>query len=231
MRIERREITNFIETARKAVGRNASSPFSLEEVYFIAHQLRLRGAIYLEKLDDRRHVNVLLDLNENSITLYDPLQGVKKRPCHLIQLGMCGKPVGSFKDEYNKRWQPGEGSDLWAHYREKGEGLLYLFKGHPELEFIYKRLVSRTDVFPALQKSLCSQNCAPIALFIIAYYNAVYSNYSALKGKDRYCDSESGLIPGLHQDWDGSDEEVSLPVIAYASGGVGSDEQAHTGPG
>jgi len=41
-------------------------------------------------------------LAKDIITLYDPLLGIKIRPCNELQLGMYCKPVGAFKDEFEK---------------------------------------------------------------------------------------------------------------------------------
>ena len=121
----------FIRTARGIAGRDASSPFSLEDVYSVAYQLGLSGVLFLEKLEDSRHVTVLLGLDESTVTLYDPLSGVRVRACNETQLGMYSRPVGTLRDEfreYERQFTPEERSDVWAQYRRTGK-LLSRFLG------------------------------------------------------------------------------------------------------
>lgn len=94
------EADDFIKTARNIAGRDTCGPFSLEDTHSVACRLGLKGIVYLEKMDDRRHVNVLFELNKDVITLYDPLSGVKSKTYNEIQLGMYCKPAGSFLDDF-----------------------------------------------------------------------------------------------------------------------------------
>jgi len=102
MKIDQSKLEEFIEEARSIVGREGHTPFSLEDLYHLASKFKLIGAIYLEKFDDKRHVNVLLDLGEDSITLYDPLLGVKIKPFDEIQFGIYCQPLGTLRDEFEK---------------------------------------------------------------------------------------------------------------------------------
>lgn len=74
MKIDKNKLEKFIKTARNIVTRDATYSFSLEDVYYIAHKLRLDGLIYLEKFDDRRHVTVLLDLNKDCVIVVAPIK-------------------------------------------------------------------------------------------------------------------------------------------------------------
>jgi len=61
------------------VGRNASSPFSLDDVYLVARRLGLEGVLFLEKCAENRHVTVLLEIDTCRMLLYDPWLGIKVR--------------------------------------------------------------------------------------------------------------------------------------------------------
>ncbi|MFC2173215.1 hypothetical protein ACFLU6_11375 [Acidobacteriota bacterium] len=173
---------DFIGVARSIAGRDAFSPFSLEDVYSIARHFGLKGIIFLEKLDDRRHVNVLLNLKRNAVILYDPLSGVKSKPCDEIQLGMYCKPVGSFLDDFQKYEQQSElevCTDVWVKYKKRGNLLLDLFMQHEEFRSIYRNVAPSTLDFPALQRKMSSSDCAPIALFIM-----FWCSFLAMNGHD-----------------------------------------------
>lgn len=164
----------FIRTARNIAGRDACSLFSLEDVYSVAHQLGLSGVLFLEKLEDSRHVTVLLGLGKNTVTLYDPLSGVRVRACNETQLGMYSKPVGPLRDEfreYGLQSPPGECSDVWAQYRRTGKLLSRFLRQHGEFKLACSAgestIASPVDL-PALQDESRPSDCAPICLFIVS---------------------------------------------------------------
>ena len=164
----------FIRTARGIAGRDASSPFSLEDVYSVAYQLGLSGVLFLEKLEDSRHVTVLLGLDESTVTLYDPLSGVRVRACNETQLGMYSRPVGTLRDEfreYERQFTPEERSDVWAQYRRTGKLLSRFLRQHSEFRLACSAgastVASPVDL-PALQDESRPSDCAPICLFIMS---------------------------------------------------------------
>ncbi len=178
MKIDRSKVENFIKTARSVVGRDECSPFSLEDIYSIAYNFGIDGIIYLEKFDDKRHINILLDLDKNSVTLYDPLLGVKKKSYNEIQLGMYCKPVGSFRDEfqiYEQQLESNESRDIWTQYEQRGKLLFNFLKHHSKFRSVYAGEGSSIADFPALQNNPSSSDCAPISLFIMSLFNSVYS--------------------------------------------------------
>lgn len=85
---DKSNLINFIETVRHIVAKNAFEMFSPENIDHVSHQLGIEGIIYLEKFDDRRHVSVILNLNRDSLNLYDPLTGIKVKRYDEIQFGM-----------------------------------------------------------------------------------------------------------------------------------------------
>ena len=172
------ELLKFIKTARNFAGRDENSSLSLEDIYNIADNLRLNGIIYLEKLDEQRHVCVLFDINQDILFLYDPLSGGKKKSYNEIHLGMYCKPVGSFRDGFNKNERllnTDEHGDVWAKYEEKGKLLYDFLKQHDGFKSIYADNVSSVTDLPVLQKNPSSPDCALIALFIISLFNLRYA--------------------------------------------------------
>lgn len=169
MKIDCFELQEFIKTVRGIVGRDEQSPFSLEDVCSLADTLRIGGVVYLEKFDDKRHVTVLLGLDKNSVTLYDPLPGFKKKSCNEIQLGMYGQPVGLFKDGfqmYEQELNLNTG-DVWARYKQRSKLLASFLKQNKRFKSAAER--ASTMDFPALQNPN-SPDCAPIALFIMCFH-------------------------------------------------------------
>ena len=178
MKIDVSKLEKFIETARSLVGRDECSPYSLEDIYLLAYKFEIDGIIYLEKFEDKRHVNVLLDLDKKSITLYDPLLGIKKKSYNKIQLGMYCKPVGSFKDEfqtYAQQLKLNEPGEIWDQYEQRGKLLLKFLKQHSKFRSIYAKGSSGMADLPALQNNPGSSDCAPISLFIMLMFNLAYS--------------------------------------------------------
>jgi len=174
MKINESELENFIRVARNIFGHDTNSPFSLDDVNKISSKLGLNGVIYLEKSDEKRHVNVLLDLNKDSITLYDPLCGVKSKSFDEIQMGMYCQPLGLFKEEfekYEKRLKSETNGNIWSVYKQRGK-LLYDFLSHnKKFKSIYpKQISSISDLI--LQKNF--PDCVPISLFVISSCNSSY---------------------------------------------------------
>ena len=172
--MDRSELEKFIRDARSSAGRDAYSPFSLEDIYSIAFNLGINGIIYLEKFDDKRHVNVLLDINEDNITLYDPLSSIKKKSYNKIQLGMYCKPIGSYKDDFQKykeQFETPESTDIWDRYEQKGKLLFDFLIQHNEFRSFFTKCVSHIGNLSALQNNISSSDCAPISLFIISLGN------------------------------------------------------------
>lgn len=172
MKIDCFELQEFIKTVRGIVGRDEQGLFSLEDVCSLADTLRIGGVVYLEKFDDKRHATVLLGLDKNSITLYDPLLGVKRKPYNETHLGMYGQPVGLFKDEfqtYNQGLESDTG-DVWTRYKERGKLLASFLEQNKRFKSAAER--ASTMDFPALQNPN-SPDCAPIALFIMCLSNSV----------------------------------------------------------
>jgi len=179
MKIDQSKLEEFIEEARSIVGREGHTPFSLEDLYHLASKFKLIGAIYLEKFDDKRHVNVLLDLGEDSMTLYDPLLGVKIKPFDEIQFGIYCQPLGTLKDEFEKYLQQlrtNECRDVWSQYRQRGKLLFRFIKQHSEFRSIYAGDSISIADFPTLQNNSSYSDCAPISLFIMSLYNSVMSH-------------------------------------------------------
>ncbi len=179
MKIDQSKLEEFIEEARSIVGREGHTPFSLEDLYHLASKFKLIGAIYLEKFDDKRHVNVLLDLGEDSITLYDPLLGVKIKPFDEIQFGIYCQPLGTLRDEfekYLKQLRTNECKDVWSQYRQRGKLLFHFIKQHSEFRSIYAGDSISIADFPAFQNNSSYSDCAPISLFIMSLYNSVVSH-------------------------------------------------------
>jgi len=164
----------FIRTARSIAGRDATSPFSLEDVYSVASELGLAGVLFLEKSDENRHVTVLLSLDERDALVYDPLSGVKVRPCNELQLGMYARPVGLLREEfqvYAQQFTLEECSDVWVRYVQKGQLLLRFLRKHTVFRFICSAdvlgVAGRADL-PALQDQSRPSDCAPTSLFVMS---------------------------------------------------------------
>jgi len=178
MKIDISKLEKFIKTARSIVGRDEFSPYSLEDIYSLAYKFEIEGIIYLEKFEDKRHVSVLLDLDKNSLTLYDPLLGIKKKSYNEIQLGMYCKPVGSFKDEfqtYAQQLKSNESRDIWTQYEQIGKLLFNFLKQHSKFRSVYTKGSLSITNLPALQNNPSSSDCAPISLYIMSLFNSVYS--------------------------------------------------------
>jgi hypothetical protein len=164
----------FIRMARGMVGRNASSPFSLDDVYLVARQLRLQGVLFLEKCAENRHVNVLLETDACRMLLYDPWLGVKVKSCSETHLGMYGKPVGSLRDEF-ERFRSHAASmgtrDVWAGYAQRGRRLLTFLQIHRERLTLWRSdapcCVEALDL-AAVQEATSPADCAPICLFVLS---------------------------------------------------------------
>lgn len=174
MKIDKNKLEKFIKTARNIVTRDATDSFSLEDVYYIAHKLRLDGLIYLEKFDDGRHVTVLLDLNKDCVTLYDPLSGIKVKLYNKIQFGMYCQPVGSFRDEfqvYEQQQGLDESGDVWTRYGRKGRLLFEFLNKHVRFKSMYAEGISTMNDLLVLQDNQSFPNCAPISLFIMSLCN------------------------------------------------------------
>ena len=174
MKIDKNKLEKFIRTARNIVTRDATDSFSLKDVYYIARKLRLDGLIYLEKFDDGRHVTVLLDLNKDCVTLYDPLSGIKVKRYNKIQFGMYCKPVGSFRDEfqvYEQQQGLDESGDVLTRYGRKGRLLFEFLNKHVRFKSMYAESISNMNDLPVLQDNQSFPNCAPISLFIMSLCN------------------------------------------------------------
>ena len=177
MKIDMSKVEKFIKTARSIVGRDEISPYSLEDIYLLADNFEIDGIIYLEKFDEKRHVNVLLDLDKNNITLYDPLLGIKKKSYNEIQFGMYCKPVGSFRDEfkiYAQQLKSNESGDIWTQYERRGKLLFKFLKDHIKFRSVYAKGRSKIANFPVLQNNPSSSDCAPISLFMLSLFKSVY---------------------------------------------------------
>lgn len=180
MKIDISKLEKFIKTARSIVRRDECSPYSLEDIYSLAYKFEIHGIIYLEKFEDKRHVNVLLDLDKNNITLYDPLLGIKKKSYNEIQLGMYCEPVGSFRDDFQtfaQQLKSNESRDIWTQYEQRGKLLFKFLKQHRKFKSVYAKGSSNIDSLPALQNNLGSSDCAPISLFIMSLFNLEYSKF------------------------------------------------------
>ena len=172
------KLEKFTKEVRGIVGRDEYSPLSLEDLFHLATKFGLIGAIYFEKSDDKRHVNVLLDLGKDSITLYDPLSGVKIKPLDEIQFGIYCQPLGTLKDDFERHQQQlrmNECQDVWSQYRQRGKLLFRFLKQHSEFRSIYAGDITSGADLPVLQNPNYS-DCAPISLFIMSLYNAVMSH-------------------------------------------------------
>jgi L-asparaginase len=166
----RAELKNFIETVRSILGRGATDSFALEDMYHAAHTLGLDGVVYLEKCDDRRHVNVLLGLTTDGVHLYDPLSGLKVKPYNEIQFGMYCQPVGALRDEfeaYEQQQGLDESGDVWDRYGKRGR-LLFDFLSRHEFRSVHADGILDMDDLPTLQNNRSSSDCAPICLFIMS---------------------------------------------------------------
>lgn len=178
MNIDNFESKKFIESARIIVGKDVTEMFSPEDIDRVAHELGLDGVIYLEKLDDRRHVTVLLDLNRDSVNLYDPLSGVKLKLYDEIQFGMHCQPIGTFRDEfqaYEQQQGLDKSGEVWTKYRKRGRLLIDFLNQHEKFRSMYADSILTGSDLPVLQDNRSSSDCAPISLFIMSEYNSAYS--------------------------------------------------------
>jgi L-asparaginase len=175
--IDNSNIEKFIKTVKNFVGIDAFDPLSLEDVYSITKKFGLNGIIYLEKFEDKGHVNVLLDINEDLITLYDPLSGVKTKPFNEIHFGIYCKPIGSYREEFQKYEQQFEFDkprDIWEKYKRKGKLLFDFLKQNKDFNSFYGEGVSNKVDFPSLQDNKYSADCVPISLFVISLCSSLY---------------------------------------------------------
>jgi L-asparaginase len=173
-RIDTSLLKSFVQSARRIAGRDATSPFSLEDVYAVASDLELSGVLFLEKSDETRHVTVLLDLDDGQVVLYDPSSGVKVKDCDDTRLGMYAKPVGSLRDEfkeYERRAAPAKCSDVWAKYAQRGELLKRFLRHHSRFQHL-SSVDTLHDIaalgLPAMQHKFRHTGCAPLSLFMIS---------------------------------------------------------------
>ena len=172
------KLKKFIETARNIVEKDATEMFSLEDIDRVSREFGLDGVIYLEKIDDRRHVTVLLGLNRDSLILYDPLSGVEVKTYDEIQFGMYCQPIGAFGDEfqtYEQQQGLDKSGDVWTEYRKRGKLLIDFLNRHGRFRSMYTDSILTGNNFPVLQDNRGSSDCAPISLFIISVYNSVRS--------------------------------------------------------
>jgi L-asparaginase len=175
--IDNSNVEKFIITAKRFVGLDACDKLSLEDIYSIASNFDLNGIIYLEKFDDKGHVNVLININKDFITLYDPLSGIKIKPYNETHFGMYCKPVGSFRDEfqrYEQQFAFDEPGDVWDKYKRKGKLLYEFLMQSKDFNSFYSESVSSKVNFPTLQNNIPSSDCAPISLFIISLCNSLH---------------------------------------------------------
>ncbi len=172
------KLKKFIETVRSIAGRDVTEMFSLEDIDLVAHELGLDGVIYLEKRDDRRHVNVLLGLNRDGVNLYDPFSAFKVKPYDEIQFGMYCQPVGTFRDEFQAYEQEQglvkSGND-WTKFGKRGRLLIDFLNGHKRFRSMYADSTLTRNNLPVLQDNRSYLDCAPISLFIMSVYNSAYS--------------------------------------------------------
>ncbi|UCG94938.1 MAG: hypothetical protein JSV92_02690 [archaeon] len=176
MEIKKSEMESFVKKSRETVGRDEKSPFSLEDAYYLSQILNLDGVLYIEKFDNTRHVNVLLDLGRENVTLYDPLKGVKTKTLNEIQMGMYCKPVGKLKEEFDayiKKSKTNEPDGIWFQYKSEGELLFDFLINNDNFKSIYSENVPK--YMPILQNDKKSSDCVPISLFIISLFNSLYS--------------------------------------------------------
>ena len=184
IKIDNSNIERFIKTAKGFVGLDVCDSLSLEDVYSIASNFNLNGVIYLEKFDDKGHANVLLNLGKDIVTLYDPLSGVKRRPYNEIQFGMYCKPIGKFREDFNKYVQQSGFSesidtmhnrpgDVWDKFKQKGILLFGYLIQSEEFNSIYaENVIDKVD-FPMLQNNKSYSDCVPLCLFVISLCNSL----------------------------------------------------------
>lgn len=171
IRIDNASIEIFIKTIKDFVGAKVNDSLSMEDIYSIAANFNLNGIIYLEKFEDKRHVNILLGLNEDTMVLYDPLSGIKIRPYNETQFGLYCKPVGSFKDEYwkyERQYDFENSSNIWEKYKQRGKALYEFLKNNKDFHAIYSNGISNKIDFPILQGNMSSSDCVPLSLFVIS---------------------------------------------------------------
>ena len=110
-----------------------------------------------------------MELSENNITVYDPLSGIKKKSFNKKQLGMYCKPIGSYKDEFQKyevQYKIPESRDIWDQFEHRGKLLYDFILQHNKFNPVFNKCISKIENLPAFQKHLSSSDCAPISLFI-----------------------------------------------------------------
>lgn len=154
-------------------------------MYFLADYFGLKGVVYLEKLEQRRHVNVLFHVSLDSVILYDPMCGVKNGSCNETQIGMYCKPMGSIRgdfDEYEKFSVQYEGENTWARYAHRGRLLLDFLEVHDGFNSLYGNRVLALMDFPALQSGSSSVDCAPISLFVLSLCQSLQESQEPLDG-------------------------------------------------
>ena len=175
MEIKKSDMESFVKKSRETVGREERIPFSIEDAYYLSRILNLKGVLYIEKFDSIRHVNVLLDLDREYLTLYDPLKGVKTTELDEIQMGMYCKPVGGTKkdfDSYAENSGDIESGDVWLQYRRKGQILFDFLSNDCGFKSIYSGHIPKD--MPVLQEDVKSSDCVPISLFVMSSFNSLY---------------------------------------------------------
>jgi len=111
------------------------------------------------------------------MVLYDPLSGIKTKPFDEIHFGLYCKPVGSFRDEYQRYEQQckfDEAVDIWERYKQRGKMLYQFLTQNKEFNSIYAEGISNKVDFPILQNNMCSSDCVPLSLFVISLCNSFY---------------------------------------------------------
>jgi hypothetical protein len=168
------QLAAFIRATRSMIGRSASSPFSLDDVYLVAQRLGLNGVLFLEKRAENRHVTVLLEVDACQVLLYDPWLGIKAKSCNETHFGMYGKPVGSLRGEF-ERTGLGSGSppagDVWAGYAERGRRLYTFLQMRRGGVTFWRANTPGCAValdLAAVQEATSPADCAPICLFVLS---------------------------------------------------------------
>jgi hypothetical protein len=188
MRAMASELELFIATTRALTGRGPCSPFSLDNMYFLADYFGLKGVLYLEKLEESRHVNVVFNVSRDKVVLYDPMRGVKKRCCNETEMGMYCKPLGSIREdfeEHEKSSVPYEGDNPWKRCAHRGQLLLEFLEAHDGFNSLYGNRILALMDFPALQISSNSTDCAPITLFVMSLCHCLQESQEPFYGGQR----------------------------------------------
>jgi len=163
------KLRDFVGIARSIVGKNANEMFSLEDINCVAHMCGLDGVVYLEKFDDTRHVNVLLNFDKDCVILYDSLSGVKVKPYDKVQFGMYCEPVGAIREGFQQYMQQKglkKSKNVWNKYEDRGRLLFEFLNQHEKFKFKYAKSFL-TKNMPVLQDNRSSFDCAPISLFMM----------------------------------------------------------------